>query len=555
LNTSPAKLPASRQPSPAPRLSLIERERARRAAVKERERVSRSAEQIRSRCSTLIGFVQEAWKILVPDEDLVVGWHMHAICQHLEAVTSGKINRLLINVPPGSSKSLLVSVFWPAWEWGPCERRSLSYLSTSFKDDPVTRDIRKCRDLIMSDWYKALWPQVRLTRTGETSFANVDKGTREGSAFNSLTSLRANRLIVDDPHSTKTAESDTERGNTTRQFLEGARNRLNDQRRDAIVVVMQRLHADDLSGVIVAQRLGYVHLMIPMEFDPARACETVIGWRDPRTRDGELMDPARFPIDVLDDLKKGGSYFYSGQYQQRPTAREGGLFKRAWFAGKIIARDHLPTSKLRYVRGWDFAATVPKAGRTPDWTVGVLMARHGVDYYVLGMERAQESAGSVRSLVKARAETDPRGTMIRIPREPGQAGVDQAERYIEFLAGYRVRDVRPTGDKTVRAEPLSIQAENGHVYLVNSGPPEDGVDAWIATWLDEVCTFPAASHDDIVDASADAFVELAIGGAYSDFESLSSGRREILAVTERDTVGGFGDKPAQSGGAGFGSLR
>lgn len=475
---------------------------------------------------------------------------MHAICEHLEAVTDGRINRLLINVPPGSSKSLLVSVLWPAWEWGPRGRRSLSYLSTAFKDDPVTRDIRKCRDLIMSDWYKALWPEVRLTRAGETSFANSDKGTREGSAFGSLTSLRANRLIVDDPHSTKTAESDTERAGTTRQFLEGARNRLNDQRRDAIVVVMQRLHADDLSGVIIAQKLGYVHLMIPMEFDPQRRCETVIGWRDPRSYDGELMDPERFPTEVLDDLKKGGSFFYAGQYQQRPTAREGGLFKRAWFAGHVVALASVPTGHMDWVRAWDFAATVPRPGANPDWTVSVLMARHGVDYYVFGVDRVQQSAADVRRLVKSRAETDKPGTVIRIPEEPGQAGKDQAERFVESLAGYRVRPVRPTGAKAVRAEPFAVQVENGNVWLVNSGPPEDGLDPWITAWLDEICEFPGGSHDDQVDASADAFNQLALGGTIP-FTPASAGPRETLSVLERDTRGQSRDMDDDEG---FGSV-
>src|SRR6185312_7544172 len=146
------------------------------------------------------------------------------------------------------------------WEWGPKGMRSMRFLSTAFNEDPVKRDTRKCRDLMLCDWYRSLWPQVVLTRTTKVSFANSDTGTREGVAFGSLTSQRGDRLIIDDPHTTETAESAAERQSTTRKFREGAVNRLNDQKRSAIVVIMQRLHDQDVSGVIISLGMGYVHL-------------------------------------------------------------------------------------------------------------------------------------------------------------------------------------------------------------------------------------------------------------------------------------------------------
>src|ERR1700746_1134533 len=157
-------------------------------------------------CKSLAGFVREAWHVLEPNATYVHNWHIDAICQHLEAVTDGRINRLLITVPPGSMKSLLVSVFWPAWEWGPKGLRSMRYLATAFNDGPVTRDTRKTRDLILSEWYQSLWPEVQLSRAGETSFGDTSTGTREGVPFGSLTSQRGDRLVIDDPHSVETAE-------------------------------------------------------------------------------------------------------------------------------------------------------------------------------------------------------------------------------------------------------------------------------------------------------------------------------------------------------------
>jgi predicted phage terminase large subunit-like protein len=489
-------------------LALLDEQKRRRderARIELQERTAKSSEQIRQRCTTLAGFVKEAWHILEPEAKFISNWHIDAICQHLEAVTDGRINRLLINVPPGSSKSLIVSVMWPAWEWGPCGRRSMRYLTTAFNDGPVKRDTRKSRDLIASDWYKQLWPEVKLTRTGETSFANSSTGTREGVPFGSLTSQRGDRLIIDDPHSTETAESDAERINTTRKFREGAVNRLNDQERSAIVVIMQRLHEQDISGVITSLGMGYVHLMLPMEFEPQRACSTTIGFTDPRTDDGQLLDPVRFPATVVADLKRDmGSYAYSGQYQQRPTPRSGGMFQRGDF--EIV--DAMPARILRRVRAWDFAASKEKPGTQPDWTVGLRMAMtNDRVFYVEDVRRDRWSPAEVEKNLKNTASQDGQAVTIRMPQDPGSAGKSDAETKVKLLAGYSAVVKPVTGDKATRAKPASAQAEAGNVKLLR-GP-------WNELFLDEVCGFPNATFDDQVDAFADALNELALGSSYT----------------------------------------
>lgn len=430
-------------------------------------------------------------------------WHIDAICAHLEAITDGRINRLLINVPPGSSKSLIVSVLWPAWEWGPKGLRSLRFLTTSFAEGNVKRDTRKHRDLTMSDWYRALWPEVVLARTAEMSFANTDTGTREGVAFSSLTSRRGDRLIIDDPHSTETAESDAERNATVRQFREGATNRLNDQEKSAIVVVMQRLHQNDVSGAILKFGMGYEHLCLPMEFEPERAATTSIGFVDPRQADGDLLDPVRFPRKVVSDLRRDmGSYAYAGQYQQIPASREGGLFKRAWFE---IVRE-APIDAKR-VRAWDFAATQKKQGNNPDWTVGLRLSRDrsGI-FYLEHLVRVRETPGAVEALVLQTTRADGSLITVRLPQDPGQAGKAQAETLTKLLAGFSVKTQTVSGDKVTRATPAAAQAEAGNVKLV-AGP-------WVEAFLDEICNFPVGAHDDQVDAFADALNELALGSTY-----------------------------------------
>jgi predicted phage terminase large subunit-like protein len=461
--------------------------------------MSRSlAEQLAGKlaCSSLAGFVREAWHVLEPNSTFISSWHVDAICQHLEAVTDGRITRLLINVPPGSMKSLLVSVLWPCWEWGPKGLRSLRTIATSFNDLPVTRDTRKARDLILSPWFQSLWPEVVLTRAGETSFANSSTGTREGVPFGSLTSQRGDRLIIDDPHSVETAESDIDRANTSRTFREGAVNRLNDQARSAIVIIMQRLHAQDVSGVVRELGMGYEHLMLPMEFEAERRCSTSIGFVDPRVNDGDLLDPVRFPREVVDALKRDmTAYAFASQYQQRPAPREGNMFKRAWFADKLV---DAPPANCRWIRHWDLAASKKSTSAA---TAGVKIGRApDGKFYVANVIKIQEEGATVRQIIMATAQADGPGVEISLPQDPGQAGKVQAQDMVAMLAGFVVVAEPETGDKETRAQPFAAQCQAGNVSIVRGG--------WNESYLDELCTFPTAKFKDQVDASSGAFGRL-----------------------------------------------
>lgn len=457
-------------------------------------------------------------------------------------------------------KSLAVAVFWPAWEWGPMGLASMRYLTSSYSEANVIRDNLKMRRLVESEKFQALWGDrvtFRRDQNAKTKFENTATGNREGRAFSSMTGGRGDRVIIDDPHSVDTAESDTERASTVTTFREAIPDRLNDMQRSAIVVIMQRLHEEDVAGTIVKLRLPYVHLNLPMEYEPEQHCRTyrrdgTLLFEDPRSRDGELLFPERFPRVEVEGLKRSkGSYAYAGQYQQRPTAREGGLFRREWFTSRIIDRRLVPNVPMRRVRAWDFASSEVKPGKSPDWTAGPRMARHGTDFYIEHMDRRRETAGRVQNAVKSYGEVDPPGTVIRIPEDPGQAGKAQVESYVKALVGFTVKAVRPTGSKAVRATPFATQAEHGHIYIVNSGPPEEGLDPWIEPLIDELTAFPNGAHDDQVDALADAFNELAPGGSASfDFES--AGTRETAQQAERDSRYHFGDNDDDDG-RGWGS--
>lgn len=450
----------------------------------------------RQHCRSLYNFVREAWHVLEPATVFVDGWVLRAICDHLEAVTRGEIQFLLINVPPGFSKSLIVSVFWPAWEWGPMRMPHLRYLSTSYDlQKNVLRDNNKMRRLVSSDWYQERWGDlVTLTKETESKFENTATGGREGRAFTGMTGGRGDRVVIDDPHSTEGAESDAERAAAIRIFRESISDRLNDVSKSAIVCIMQRLNENDVSGTILKLGLPYVHLCLPMEFEADRRCRTRIGFVDPRKHDGELLWPERFPRAAVDLLKTAkGSFAYAGQYQQRPTAREGGMFKRHWF--QIVPA--APATFEKRVRGWDLAASIPEANTDPSWTVGVRISQFEGKFYIEDVIRFRDSGQKVRQAIRNAATQDGKRTNITIPKDPGQAGKTQSESIIAENAGYKITAEPQSGAKETRAEPFAVQCEGGNVLLVE-GP-------WNEAFIDELCAFGGGGHADQVDAAASAF--------------------------------------------------
>ena len=470
-----------------------------------RREIERDAEGVRMRCARLAGFVREAWHVLEPANPYVHNWHVDSLCAALEAITWGEFNRFLANVPPGTMKSLLVSVFWPAWEWGPCDMPHLRYIATSYSERFTKRDSRRMRDLVTSEWYRSLWPHVQLTRVGETSFGNTRTGSRDSIPFGSLTGGRADRVLIDDPHSTETAESDAEREKVIRIFRESVPLRLVNPISSAIVVIMQRLHEKDVSGLILSRpdRMGYETMVLPMEFEPGRLAESTVPWAEERTRDAQLLFPARFPRHVVErDKSVMGSYAAAGQLQQRPSPRGGGLFKRTWFEPAPA----IPATARRGVRWWDLAATVKSVkSPDPDWTVGLLMFRDpdGL-FYVADVVRLRGSPIEVERTIRSTADWDrakfPGRVAQVIPQDPGSAGKFVADRLVSMLAGHNVRKGKEDRDKYTRATPFAAQCEAGNVRLV---PGE-----WNEAFLDELTVFPSASHDDQVDAASGSFKEL-----------------------------------------------
>jgi predicted phage terminase large subunit-like protein len=448
----------------------------------------------RELCSrSLADFAKRAWRVLEPATPLKWGWALDAICAHLEAVTDGRINRLLMNVPPGTMKSLLTGVIWPAWEWGPRGMPQSRFLGTAHKQDLAVRDSMKCRRLIQSPWYQALWPMpLTSDQNAKTKFENHATGFREAMAFTSMTGSRGDRVTLDDPLSADDANSDAALRAAELTFTEALPSRVNNDR-SAIVVIMQRLHERDTSGIILDRKLPYVHLCLPMRFEADRRCVTPI-FADPRTYDGELLFPERFSEAQVSDLERTmGSYASAGQLQQRPAPRGGGMFRRDWF--RVV--DAAPAG-CQWVRGWDLAAT---ANDNAAWTAGVKIGRAPDGrFYIADSRRIQGTAADAERLIVNTASQDGVTVTGSLPQDPGQAGKAQAQYLVRQLAGYTYKATPESGDKETRALPLAAQAEAGNVLLIRG--------EWNRDFLAELETFPMGKFKDQVDAATRAFAEL-----------------------------------------------
>ncbi|MGB3814030.1 MAG: phage terminase large subunit [Shinella sp.] len=513
-----------------------------RAEKQAREANQRIEEEAAAAGVSLASFIRGGWHVLEPGRAYVHGWHIDAISDHLRAITDGHLTRLIINVPPGTMKSLTVGVFWPAWEWGPLNKPHLRTIATSYKEGLAKRDNIKARRLIKSRWFTDRWgSQFNLMpdQNSTLKFENDLAGFRAAMSFQSLTGERGDRVIIDDPLSVDMAKSDADRLNARETFLEAVPSRLSDPESSAIVLVMQRLHEDDTTGVALSKNLGYEHLMLPMEFEPERRCYTVVkpsfheeephrGRYDPvkqvwyfegdaipegrkeyveksewkevypqdiRTEEGELLFTKRFSREVVErDKVSLGSIGHAGQNQQRPAPRGGGMFKRAYFSiVKVVP------AGTRFVRGWDLAATEDGEGAR---TAGVKIGKMPDGRFIIAHCTADRlSPAGVRTLIKTTAEQDGRDCIVSMPKDPGQAGKDQAQQLVAMLAGYRAKATPESGDKVTRAEPLAAQCEAGNVVILAG--------QWNDMFLDEVEVFPNGKLKDIVDASSRAFNEIA----------------------------------------------
>ncbi len=449
-------------------------------------------------------YVRLAWPIVEPQTPFTPGWHIDAICEHLEAVTRGEIRNLVICIPPRHMKSLAVAVFWPTWVW--TSQPSTRWLFASYAASLSIRDSLKCRRLIESPWYRqAFGDAFHLSEDQnlKSRFDNDRGGFRIATSVGgAITGEGGDFICVDDPHNIVESESDIVRQGALDWWDQVMSTRANDPRTSRRVIVMQRVHESDLAGH-VARQGGWEVLRLPAEFDGART-RTSIGWEDPRKEDGELLWPARFGKKEVDDLKAQlGSYGAAGQLQQAPAPLGGGLFKRGWFRYFTRTDSAIRAAELE----------VPMESLTKFSTCDLATStRTSADYTVIstwGATRQQPQRLFLLDVVRRRLEGPdivPHLRQALALWRPAYIGVESVGFQLAIVQqavreGHPVREIKVDKDKFSRAMAATPLMEQGRVWFPAGAP-------WLVEIERELLTFPRGDHDDFVDTLSAAVTQL-----------------------------------------------
>jgi predicted phage terminase large subunit-like protein len=480
-------------------------------------------EEIELLRSSFLFFVKEAWAH-VEDTPMKMNWHVELIAAYVQALEEGKLFKdLIVNVPPGAGKSTIISVCYPAWAW--TRDPKLKFFTAAYSQKLSTRDTRKCRKLITSDWYQkrfgttvtikddAPCPAVEIGDIDQSAYFNLKSGgwRMASTPGGAATGEHPSRIIIDDANNAKKAESEPERDsvNDWWDLTMSTRGAGLDRRR---LGVQQRFHVNDWTGHVLKhdEDKDWAHVCIPMRYERDRMKDIGIG-TDPRTEEGQLMWPELYTEKTVKSLERQlGIYGTAGQLQQRPTSREGALFKIDEI--QIIPADAVPMQRIaRFKRFWDKAGTKGAGDESVGAMGGIVLGeRHKL--FVMDMACGRWSTDEVEKQMDLWAKLDQRRfgqpkfeTVFE--QEPGASGVQAAAETVRRLRRYRIRAVRATVSKVVAAEPLANAIAAGEVYFVE-GP-------WVNATIEQMRYFPKGDHDDRVDAIRGLYMEL-IHGSIGD---------------------------------------
>lgn len=455
---------------------------------------------------SLRAFVIAAWPVIEPSTPFVGGMHIDLICQYLEALGRGEIQRLLINVPPRYGKTWLVSVLFPAWLW--LTDPGTRFLTASYGIDLAERDALGMRRVVESAWYQQQWPRgARLVADQATKsrFETVQGGARVAvSVGGAATGEGGDIILIDDPIKIDQADSAGHRQTVIDWYDQTMSSRLNDPSTGRIVVVGQRVHEDDLFGHLRV-REGWRHLCLPAEYDPDHPYRTS---DDPRTQPGELLWPERWDADMLARHKRElGSYRAASMLQQLPAPTTGGIFQRSWWQWYDPATP-LPRF-TSIVQSWDLAFT---GADSADYVVGQVWGIDRADRYLL--RQVRERLPFTDTLAAFHAQTAwvnqcypyHGGHPVLIEQAANAAAVHDVIKH--DIPGVLL--VIPEGDKLSRAHAVCPQIQSGNVYLPGASNADHTnydrtkTPVWVQAFVEETAIFPNAKNDDQVDALTQA---------------------------------------------------
>ena len=433
-------------------------------------------------------FAARCFYDLNPQTELAMNWHVEVIAAKLTAVRQGKIQRLIINLPPRHLKSLLASVAFPAWCLG--HDPSAQILCVSYAEALSNKLARDCRSIMMSPWYRRIFPtRLAAHRQAVQEFLTTRERYRLATSNGGvLTGRGADIILIDDPLKPEEALSDTQRQAANDWFSHTLYSRLNNKRTGAIVIIMQRLHEDDLVGHVLAQEpWDVVCFPAIAEEDEVHKFETILGPRTFIRRRGEALHPEREPLDTLDRIRGTiGEYNFAGQYQQSPAPLGGGLVKAGWF--KYYGEKDRPESFDRIVQSWD---TANKATEISDFSVCTTWGIKGKNLYLLSVLRRRLEYPALKRAVREQQNLFDASVVLIEDKASGTQLIQE----LVMDGCHAVTKYTPECDKIMRLHAQTALIENGFVYVPESAP-------WLAEYLHEMTVFPKGKHDDQVDSTA-----------------------------------------------------
>lgn len=435
----------------------------------------------------LSSFIAKTFQTVDPATTYLPNWHIDAIAEYLTAASRGEIQRLIINIPPRSLKSVCVSVAWPAWLLGHDPSRRV--MAASYSQILSLKHSLDCRLVLESDWYKSTFPQLALAegQNEKAKFVTTKRGFRFATSVGgTATGEGGNFLIADDPHNPMQASSETFRGHAIDWFQQTFMSRLNDKKRGVVVVVMQRLHPQDLTGYLI-ERMGrrWEHLCLPAIAEQQMVVS--LGNYHYLREAQEILHPSRENKLLLEQAKlELGSYGFSAQYQQQPLSLDNGMVKADWVQRYAAAKDY-----TTLVQSWD---TAIKTGEGKDYSVCTIWGMDMQNYYLLAVFRKRLEYPDLKRMALSLAqEWKPHAILIE-DKASGQMLVQDMQREGNFP----VIPIHPQHDKVTRFAGVTPLFEAGRVHLPHHNPDT----AWLADYEAELFGFPHIPHDDQVDATS-----------------------------------------------------
>lgn len=418
-------------------------------------------------------------------------WHIELIAQELEKCRLGETTRLIINVPPRSLKSHCASVAFPAWLLGhnPAEQ----IITVSYGQDLADKHALDCRTVMLSPWYERAFPtRLASSRPAVNDFRTTQNGFRLSVSVGGAAIGRGGEfIIIDDPLKPDEALSETQRKNVNDRYDHTLITRLNSKKTGRIIMIMQRLHEDDLVGHVLG--LGdWKVLRFPAIAERDETYEIVsplTGRRRFNRRAGEALHPEREPLHILEEIRHiQGEYNFAGQYQQAPAPFGGGMVKADWF--KTYSSIESPGSFQTTLQSWD---TANKSSELNDFSVCTTWGLMGPHLYLLNVYRKRVDYPELKRAVRDQADMfapqviliEDKASGTQLLQELVREGVHGAQSY------------KPTMEKVMRLHSVCSTIENGFVYLPEKAP-------WLQEFLHEITTFPYSKHDDQTDSTSQA---------------------------------------------------